>query len=167
MEKVIKHALIHETLKRNHIPENIRNYLASFYKNCRAVVQTPSWKSQLFPFSRGVFQGDPLSPTIFLMVFNPVLLKLKRMEEKFGYKIHSETKSTSVITLPYAEDFCLISTNMRIHQIIINNIHQSITSMDMKLKPPKCRSLSVRSGKYVKIPFHIGNSKIPSLCDEE
>ena len=70
----VPHALIHETLKRNHIPENIQSYLASFYKNYRAVVQTPSWKSQQFPFSRGVFQGDPLSPTIFLMVFNLVLL---------------------------------------------------------------------------------------------
>ena len=46
-------------------------------------------------------------------------------------------------------------------------IHKSITSMGMKLKPTKCRSPSIRSGKSVKIPFHIGDSRIPSICDEE
>ncbi len=163
----VPHSLIQETLKRNHVPENICKYLNSFYNNCQAVVQTPSWRSQLFPFCHGVFQGDPLSPTIFLMVFNPVLLKLKNMEEKFGYKLHSDDKSTSIITLPYADDFCLITFNKRSHQNIINDIFSNINSMGMKLKPSKCRSFSISAGKAQDIPFHIGHNRIPSIRDEE
>ena len=163
----VPHILIEETVKRNHLPENIQNYMSSFYSNCSAVVQTPSWKSEIFRFSRGVFQGDPLSPTVFLMVFNPVLLKLQGMEEKFGYKLHSDNSTTSVITLPYADDFCLITTDMRRHQIIINEIQDCINSMGMKLKPSKCRGLSIRSGKSENISFHIGNHRIPSICEED
>ena len=68
------------------------------------MVQTPSWKSQPFAFKCGMFQGDPLTSTVFLMLFNPVLLKLKNMEEKFGYRIHSDSKTSSIITLPYGQE---------------------------------------------------------------
>ena len=37
----------------------------------------------------------------------------------------------------------------------------------MKLKPSKCRSFSLRSGKPEAIHFNIGESVIPSIRDEE
>ena len=163
----VPHNLIQETLRRNHLPDNICSYFSNFYLTCQAVTLTPSWRSDPFHFRRGVFQGDPLSPTIFLMVFNPVLLKLQLMEERFGYKLHTENKTSSIITLPYADDFCLITTNMRSHQNIINDIHRNINSMGMRLKPSKCRSFSICGGKAKKILFHIGDKRIPSICDEE
>ena len=101
------------------------------------------------------------------MVFNPVLQHFKSIEDKYGYKLHTETKTTSTITLPYADDFCLITTNLRSHQNIINSIQNHITSMGMKLKPVKCRSFSISGGVSKDIPFHIGNSRVPSIRDEE
>ena len=163
----VSHSLIQETLKRNHLPDNIQSYLSNLYSNGQAVIQTQSWRSQPFAFKRGVFQGDPLSPTVFLMVFNPVLLKLKNMEEKFGYKLHNGDTTTSIITLPYADDFCLVTTDLRAHRKIIADINASINSMGMKLKPSKCRSFSISSGKAADIPFHIGDHRIPSIKDEE
>ena len=163
----VPHSLIQETLKRNHLPENVQSYLSNFYSGGKAVIQTHNWRSEPFAFKRGVFQGDPLSPTIFLMVFNPVLLKLQNLESKCGYKLHSDSKTTPVITLPYADDFCLITSNMKTHQNIINDIHKCINSMGMKLKPSKCRSLSIKGGYSANIPFHIGDTAIPSISEEE
>jgi hypothetical protein len=163
----VPHSLIQETLKRNHLPENIQSYLNNFYSNGTAVVQTSSWRSEPFAFKRGVFQGDPLSPTVFLMVFNPVLLKLKNMEEKFGFKLQRDSKTTPIISLSYADDFCLITTDLRTHQNIINKIQSNICSMGMKLKPRKGGSLYVRLGTSFKISFNIGNTSIPSISDEE
>ena len=120
----VPHSLIMESLKMNFVPQNIINYFSQLYSSCQAVVQTPSWRSDPFYFRRGVFQGDPLSPTIFLMVFNPVLLQLKNMEEKCGYKLHTENSTTCTITLPYADDFCLITTDLRWHRKIIKTIHK-------------------------------------------
>ena len=163
----VPHSLIMDTLKRNHLPDNLCSYFSFFYANCKAVVETPSWRSQPFPFCRGVFQGDPLSPTVFLMVFNPVLLKLKNIEEKCGYRLCSDGKTTSVITLPYADDFCLITTDLRTHRKLISEIHNNINSMGMKLKPSKCRSLSIQAGISKDVPFHISDNRIPSIRDEE
>ena len=163
----VPHSLIMETLKINHLPDNICDYFSRLYSSCQAVVQTPTWRSEQFSFRRGVFQGDPLSPTIFLMVFNPVLLHLKNMEDKVGYKLHNGDKTASFVTLPYADDFCLLTSNKRTHQNVINTIQSNITSMGMRLKPSKCRSLSISSGKAKDEPFFIGDYKVPSIKDEE
>ena len=135
----VPHSLIDHSLRRNHLPENICTYFSTLYNSSQAITLTPSWRSEPYSFRRGVFQGDPLSPTIFLMTFNPVLQHLKLIEEKIGYKLHNENSTASFITLPYADDFCLITTDVRRHQKLIKEIDTNITSMGMKLKPSKCR----------------------------
>ena len=124
---------------------------------------TPQWRSDPFPFRRGVFQGDPVSPIIFLMAFNPVLLHLQLQAEIVGYNLNS----VKIVTLPYADNFCLITTHSGTHQRIINSIHKNITSMGMRLKPSKCRSYSVCSGKSKDVPFYIGENRVPSIKDED
>ena len=158
----VPHTLIDSTLERNFLPENIRNYFHKLYTHSTAVVETKSWRSNPFTFRRGVFQGDPLSPIVFLLVFNPILQELQNQSHK-GYKLGD----VSHVSLPYADDFCLISTNLLTHQKLIDKIHSQVTSMGMKLKPSKCRSFSLTAGKPSAVPFHIGDSDVPSIRDEE
>ena len=68
------------------------------------------------------------------MVFNPILLDLKNKAESVGYTLGDY----SYVTLPYADDFCLITTNLKTHQRLISDISDKITSMGMMLKPSKC-----------------------------
>ena len=101
----VPHSLIDQTLEQNFIPQNIRTYFHNLYMHAQAVTHTKSWRSDPFRFKRGVFQGDPISPVVFLLVFNPILQDLKNQSHN-GYKIGDE----SYVSLPYADDFCLIST---------------------------------------------------------
>ena len=50
---------------------------------------------------------------------------------------------------------------------MINELSQLINSMGMKLKPSKCRSFSIRSGKPVIINYDIEGYKVPSIAEEE
>ena len=136
----ILHTILH-SLKRNHFPPEIIQYINNFYSSIQAKVVTKSFQSEIFTFKRGVFQGDPLSPIIFLLVFNPILQFLQE-NSKFGYKIQEE----KFITLPFAEDFCLITTDKRSHQEMIKQIDEHINSMGMMLKPSKCGSFSLKGG---------------------
>ena len=58
-------------------------YVENLYSRLQGQVKGPNWMSSPFDFKRGVFQGDPLSPIIFLTVFNPIVQHLKSIEEAF------------------------------------------------------------------------------------
>ena len=69
----VPHPLIIHTLKKFNVPAEIQLYINTLYNNQLSRVFTDNFSSDGFPFKRGVFQGYPLSPIIFLMVFNPII----------------------------------------------------------------------------------------------
>ena len=123
----VPRSLIGHSLERNFVPPVIRKYLHNLYSHSRAVVETKPWRSNPHIFNRGVFQGDPVSPVIFLLVFNPIIQELQRNSCK-GYKLGDN----SIVTLPYADDFRLNSTHMGTHQNTIDRINTQISSMGIK-----------------------------------
>ena len=96
------------------------------------------------------------------MVFNPVI-EFLQSETGSGYDLEGH----KFITLPYADDFCLITTNKLTHQRIMNQIDSKVMSMGMKLKPVKCRTFSIKSGSPADLNFSIGDKKIPTIFHEE
>jgi len=158
----IPHDLILHTLQRNHFPQAVQEYYKSLYSVTKSKVVTKSFQSDPFFFKKGVTQGDPMSPIIFILTFQPIIDFILKSED-FGVMINGER----VITLPYADDFCLITRDMRTQQRFIDQINSHIQSMGMLLKPSKCRSFSIKSGKPTVVPFHIGDHEIPSIAHEE
>lgn len=55
------------------LPQVVTQYITNLYSKLQAFVHTKEWSSSNFSITRGVFQGDTMSPIIFLMAFNPVL----------------------------------------------------------------------------------------------
>ena len=123
---------------------------------------TSKWVSDEFSFSKGVFQGDPLSPIIFLMCFNPILEDLRSFEDSDGYVLNG----MPVITLPFADDFNLITRDVRKHKKLMVRLNNLTRSMGLKLKPRKCRSLSIKAGKSVEVKFSLGDDEILSILHD-
>ena len=157
----VSHDLISHSFTRYEIPDCLLNYVEKLYGRLQGSVSGPNWKSKEFYFKKGVFQGDPLSPVIFLTCFNPILEYLCGLRERHGYDLNG----TKITTTPYADDFNLISNNKRNHQKVISQLHEYCQSMGFILKPSKCRSLSISSGAPTEIEFSLGNSTIQSLKD--
>ena len=69
------------------------------------------------------------NPTYYKVGFNPIIEFLQSKND-CGFNLNEE----KIITLPYADDFCLITTDLRKHQKIQNEIKSKIESMRMRLK---------------------------------
>ncbi len=158
----VEHDLIYSTMQRNGIPPIVIQYVQKLYSRLQGYVQGNKWNSESFTFKKGVFQGDPWSPIIFLQTFNPILEYLKSIQQDYGYNLNG----TKFITLPFADDFCLITSHKRNHQRIINQIVQFTQSMNLVLKPVKCRSISICSGSPKEVSFLIGDFVVPTVKDK-
>ena len=94
--------------------------------------------------------------------------KISRLQATYIYKnVLFYYIDIQNITLPYADDFCLITTDLRKHQKIQKEIKSKIESMGMRLKPAKCRSFCIRSGVPSRINFTIGETEIPNIFKKE
>ena len=122
--------MILKSLQRNHFPQEVQLYFKNFYLSISSKVKTKTFHTDTFKFKKGVTQGDPMSAIIFILAFQPIIDHLRK-NDKFGVMINGKR----VITLPYADDFCLITTDMRAHKRLISEIHCHINSMGMSLKP--------------------------------
>lgn len=72
-------------------------------------------------------------------------------------------KDTKVICTPFADDFNLITTHKKTHQNIMDEIHSNTTSMGLKLKPSKCRTFSIVSGKPTPVIFSMDKSPLETI----
>ena len=70
---LVPHLLIFDMLKAVKVPSQIQNYVESFYSQLYVTVASKNWETSPIPFCHGVFQGDTMSPIVFLLSFNPLL----------------------------------------------------------------------------------------------
>ena len=96
------------------------------------------WESDIFKFLKGVFHGDPLSGVIFLIIFNPIIEYFKTKKEKQGYQLSTKTSAMFVNTTPFADDFNVISRNMKQHQTLVTDVEEKLQSMGLVIKVSKC-----------------------------
>ena len=169
----VPHELIPYVLSYYHIPKQIITYITSLYTKLNGRVYTEEWISETFKFLKGVFQGDPLSGIIFLIVFNPIIEHIKKHIETHGYEITTKNSSaSSVITTPFADDFNIITREKTMHQELVTDVEEKIKTMGLVIKPSKCRSLTIQNGKVENIHFKLkdtinGSSVIIATVEEK
>jgi len=78
------------------VPSTLLGYVKSFYSKLFVTVTTKSWKTLPIPFLWGVFQGDTMSPMMFLLAFNPLLQLATDLNHGQGYVIQ--------LPLPHLDD---------------------------------------------------------------
>ena len=83
----VPHQLLFDMLRAVKIPSAVLNYVSSFYSKLFVIVATKNWVTPPIPFHRGVFQGDTMSPIMFLLAFNPLLQLAAELNRGHGYVI--------------------------------------------------------------------------------
>ena len=109
--------------------------------------------------------GDPLSPFIFLMCFNPILEYLDDIRDKSGFNMDG----CKVITTPYADDFNLLTSNKLQHQTIINDLQEKHAEHGFGTKTNKMPirvHTSICSGVPEVVDFHIDGKRVTPVKED-
>ena len=69
----IPHLLISDMFQLVGFPEKIFNYIQHCYRKMTAYFQSQEWITPSSPITQGDFQGETLSPGIFLLVFSAII----------------------------------------------------------------------------------------------
>ena len=117
----VNHKLINLTLRYHHLPTEIINLIANIYTDSKISIAHGEESTKFVPVERGVLQGDPCSPLIFNMCFNP-LMKMVTQEkyEQLGYLWGPTAELHSRSWLQFADDTALISHDIRGAQALLD-----------------------------------------------
>ena len=95
---------IEKTLKYFNFGGSLISWINLFYTDISSCIQNNGWSSDFFPLTRGVRQGCPLSPYLFLLCAEILGTAVRRDDEVKGIQIYDKECKVS----QYADDTTLI-----------------------------------------------------------
>jgi exonuclease III len=135
-DKVCQAALFLKLMKR-HVPVIFITILKNWYNNVIICVKWYNSFSRYFHVAAGVRQGGILSPILFLVYVNEMLIKLS----KCGCSILGHWTGA----LMYADDLVLMAPSLFELQFMVNLCEAEMVELDLKINSTK--SVCLRIGK--------------------
>ena len=103
----VKWHYLFDCLQAFNFGPDLINWVKTFHRNIESCVINNGSSSDYFTLARGVRQGDPLSPYLFLLVIETLAISFRKNPEIDGIKIGNETK-----ILQYADDTTAVLSNL-------------------------------------------------------
>ena len=133
----IEWSFIHKVIALLNFGGSIQRWISTFYSNSESAVLNNGFCTNYFKLSRGVRQGCPLSPYLFIVAVEILACKIRQDREIKGISIfHKEFKLSQ-----FADDTTLPCRDC-------NSVNRAITVMDtfggvsgLKLNPSKTKAL--------------------------
>ena len=146
--------LVNECTEMFKIAENLRTFLQKSMQQWRLSLTANG--EDLGDVKRGIFQGDSLSPLLFVLNMVPLSLILKKVNAcyKWGKK---EYKLNHLL---FIDDLKLYSKSEEQTNTLVRTVYVSSTDIGMEFEIQKCGILTMKRGKIVK-------SKVIKLPDGE
>lgn len=131
----ILHSSIWEALKTQDVENKYIDILKYLYRRCKSSVRLDKIGPPI-SINRGVRQGDPLSPRIFIAVLESVFRKLNWAKK--GININGNILSH----LRFADDIALFSENAKDMESMIKSLQEASSSVGLEINLSKTKLIT-------------------------
>ena len=166
----VHHNLIQETLRFHHVPIVIQNLIKDLYTDFKTSAITTGYATPFIPVTKGVLQGDCLSPLTFNMIFN-ISIQLIRKEDysQLGYKHDAFLRPRN--WLQFADDACVVTGQEYENQILLNCFTAFCSWANMEARPDKCKAFGMMkvntNCSQVSPKVFVSNLRIPPVLSTD
>lgn len=139
----VSHSAIECTLTSLGVPPPMIRYLGKIYGNSKTRIEGDGWKSAPIHPTRGVRQGDPLSPVIFNAVTHRLL---KRLPEEVGARMGN----IPINAVAYADDLLLFASTPMGLQRMIDITTNYLGECGMSININKSVTIAIKAAPHLK-----------------
>ena len=142
---MLPHSWILETLGLIKVAKNIKDFLTGSMKSWKTVLTAGGDELGEVSIRRGIFQGDSLSPLLFVVAMIPLTSLLRR--EKMGYRFGMEGKKIN--HLLFMDDLKLYGSGSGEIDELCQVVYKFSKDIGMKFGMDKCAAMEMRNGSKV------------------
>ena len=145
------------------IPDQIIDGIKIMYEDNTAAVITPAGLTDYFKITAGIFQGDTLSPFLFIIVIDYILRKSYKQTNDPGITLTpqqgSRQPAVSIKDLSYADDVTLLSHCLKSAEKLLHNLENAAKQVGLKINPNKTEVMTINHPNQSQI-LSKGNTEI-------
>ena len=145
---MLPHSWILETLGLIKVARNIEDLLKRSMGGWRTVLTSGGEELGEVMIRRGIFQGDTLSPLLFVVAMIPLTLLLRK--EKMGFRFGDKGKKVN--HLLFMDDLKVYGGSFEEVEKLCDVVHKFSKDIGMEFGMDKCASLQMIHGKKVECP---------------
>ena len=146
----VDHDFLNRLLRHFNFGDSFINWIKLFYSNAKSCVSNNGHHSDFFPIPRGVRQGCPLSPYLFIIAIELLTNQIRKNENIKGITLAGLELKNSC----YADDASFIlDGTQKSFETLIDVLENFSFISGLKLNPKKCQVLRIGSLKDSNVTF--------------
>ena len=147
------HEALWHTIRKHNVGEHMTKTIKNLYEDAKTKVMTGDEFSQWFKGSVGVRQGCSVSPTLFNLFLERIMIEAIDDLDDAGISFGG----IKVCNLRFADDIDLLGNDEAEQQELMNRLHNTSTRFGMEISKEKSKTMVSGSGaEEVKLEISIG-----------
>ena len=145
---MVPHSWILEMMDVTGIAKNVGSFIRNSMGSWCTVLNSDGKDLGNVKIARGIFQGDSLSPLLFVLVMIPLTILLRK--EKMGYKFSKDNSGNLLNHLLFMDDLKLYGRNEEELERLVEVVEVFSRDIGMGFGLDKCGMLAIRKGVKVR-----------------
>ena len=137
-------------------PEDIKNLISTYFKRTYVRFSNNKYSTNRQKLNIDIMMGCVISPLLFVLVMEMILRSAD----------FNTNQTTGPSMKAFMDNVTLIAESRSHMEQLVTHLQELFKWAAMKIKPSKCRSLSLLKGNCKEIKFSISGNEIPTIREK-